>query len=408
MRAATLLRDLVRLDGSVTQLLTLAVEALPRLPSELFSVANRYTYAEGRLTPGELVTRGPQSFEKLASAFQSISQAPPEFLGVEDALTSTTKSDSWNESAAEASRIAECQDFVGTVIQVGQGRFAMAGAGVAERMPTPRYELRRYRAINTLLANNLRLRDALGMSSALELADSVHRIDGSTVEARAPALQTRDMRRALAELVREREKLDAFDELDDSEALVRWSDLASGRYVMLDHVDTDQRRYIVCFRVDVQQQPSPFALSRVELHVVEQMLRGAQNKAIAGQLGVSNPHVTGLAQRALKKLGVQSLADLTRVLSAKRPLVFGELPVGGEALVALGYQESTAELLQHLTPAERHVARALIDGMSHREIALDRGVSARTIASQVASIYRKLAVSGRRELTAKLSLSSRQ
>src|ERR1700712_1415622 len=137
MRAATRLRDLVRLDGSVTQLLTLVVDALPRLPGELFSVANRYTFAHGRLTPGELVTRGSQSFEKLASAFQSITEAPPEFLGIEDALTSTTKSGSWNESAEEASRIAECQDFVGTVIAVGLGRFAMAGAGVGGRMPPP-------------------------------------------------------------------------------------------------------------------------------------------------------------------------------------------------------------------------------------------------------------------------------
>src|SRR4051794_4259455 len=95
------LRDLLRLDGDVTQLLTLTVEALPRWPSELFSVANRYTFAHGRLTPGELVSRGSQDFSKLAAAFDAIGEAPPEFLGVESALTSTTKADSWNESAAE-------------------------------------------------------------------------------------------------------------------------------------------------------------------------------------------------------------------------------------------------------------------------------------------------------------------
>ncbi|MDB4987035.1 MAG: hypothetical protein JWN04_2213 [Myxococcaceae bacterium] len=402
MRSAARLRDLARLDGSVTQLLTLVVAALPRLPGELFSVANRYTLAHGQLTPGELVARGAQSFEKLASAFQAISSAPPEFLGVEDALTSTTKADSWSDSAQDAAQISECADFVGTVIEVGPGRFAMAGSGVAERMPTPRYELRSYRAIHMLLASNLRVRDALGASSALESADSVHRVDGTMLDARQPALQTREAQRSLAALIREREKVDAFDPLDDSEALVRWHELARGQYVMLDHVDTDQRRYVVCFRVDTKRCGSPFALSPMEQHVVEQILLGARNKAIASQLGVSSPHISGIAQRALRKLGAGSFADLTRVLHAKKPLVFGELSIGAEALVALGYRESTAELLQQLTSAERHVARALIEGLSHREIALARGVSARTVASQVASIYRKLSVSGRRELAAKV------
>jgi DNA-binding NarL/FixJ family response regulator len=402
MRAATQLRDLVRLDGSVLQLLTLAVEALPRLPSELFSVANRYMFAQGRLVPGELATRGAQSFEKLASAFSAIMDAPPEFLGVENALTSTTKADSWNESAAEASRIAECQDFVGTVIQVGHGRFAMAGAGVAERMPTPRYELRSYRAINTLLANNLRVRDALGGASPLEQGDGVYELDGSMVEGRETALQSRTVRRTLAELIRRREDIDAFDPLDDAEALVRWNDLARGSYVLLDHVDTDRRRYVVCFRVDVKHS-SPFALSRVEQHVIERILLGARNKAVASELDISSPHVSGIAQRALRKLGVSSLSQLSRVLHSQKPLVLGDVPVGSEVLLALGYEESTAALLDTLTSAERGVARALMDGLSHREIALERGVAARTVASQVASIYKKLSVSGRRELTAKVS-----
>jgi DNA-binding NarL/FixJ family response regulator len=210
------------------------------------------------------------------------------------------------------------------------------------------------------------------------------------------------MRRTLAELIRRREDIDAFDPLDDAEALVRWNELARGSYVLLDHVDTDRRRYVVCFRVDVRQT-SPFALSRIEQHVIERILLGARNKAVASELDISSPHVSGIAQRALRKLGAGSLAELARVLHSRMPLVFGDIPVGGEVLLALGYEESTAATLDALTSAERGVARALMDGLSHREIALERGVSARTIASQAASIYRKLAVSGRRELTAKVS-----
>ena len=136
---------------------------------------------------------------------------------------------------------------------------------------------------------------------------------------------------------------------------------------------------------------------------MERILCGARNKTIASELGVSSTHITGMSQRALAKLGVPSLAELTRVLRARSTLVFSELDLGGESLVALGYHDQTAEALAQLTQAERHVARAVLEGRSEREIALKHGVSARTIASQVANIYRKLGVSGRRELTAKLT-----
>lgn len=386
----------------MTELLTSTVEALPRLPGELFAVANRYTLAQGHLLPGELVMRGGQSLEKLSAAFRAISTAPPAFLGVESSLTSTTQAESWNDTAAEAAKISECADFCGTVIQVGEGRFAMAGAGMAQKTPSPRHEPRIYEALNRLLATNLRVRDALEGGSGLELGDAVCTPDGLLLEARPPGLQTRDVRRALTEIVRQREKQSGFAPLDEAQALTRWSELAGGRYVMLDHVDTDQRRYVVCFRVESPVR-APFSLSASEQSVLEQILLGARNKKIASELGVSSPHVTGLAQRALGKLGARSFAELTRIMRARNSLVFGEFQVGRESLVALGYEEPTADSLSQLTAAERKVALLVIDGLSHRGIALARGVSERTVASQIASIYRKLRVSGRRELTAKVT-----
>lgn len=402
MRGSARLRELVRLDGTVRNLLTRTVEALPRIPGELFSVANRYTFAHGRLTPGELVTRGPQSLDKLAQAFGAIAEAPPEFLGVDSPLTSTTKADSWNDTAADAAQISECADFVGTVVQVGGGRFAMAGSGVSERSPSPRHEPRVFEAINRLLAINLRVRDALEDESALELGDAVYQTDGILTEARDPVVQTREARRLLSAVVKQRESALGFEPLDEATALSRWHAVANGHYVLLDHVDTDQRRYIVCFRVEPRDAPA-FALSRTEQTVLEHILLGARNKTIASMLGVSSPHITGVAQRALQKLGVPSLTELTRVLRARRSLVLSDFELGGESLIALGYSEPTANVLSSLTPAERRVANALIEGSSHRGIALERGVSERTVASQIASIYRKLQVSGRRELTAMLS-----
>ncbi len=51
-----------------------------------------------------------------------------------------------------------------------------------------------------------------------------------------------------------------------------------------------------------------------------------------------------------------------------------------------------------LTPAEHEVASHLLAGMSNAEIARKRRVSPRTVANQVACIYRKLRVRSRAEL----------
>jgi DNA-binding CsgD family transcriptional regulator len=51
-----------------------------------------------------------------------------------------------------------------------------------------------------------------------------------------------------------------------------------------------------------------------------------------------------------------------------------------------------------LTPAESEVAAHVLEGRSNAEIARLRGSSERTVANQVASLYRKLGVRSRLEL----------
>lgn len=53
-----------------------------------------------------------------------------------------------------------------------------------------------------------------------------------------------------------------------------------------------------------------------------------------------------------------------------------------------------------LTPSERQVLTLAIAGMSTRQIARERNVSYRTVANQLASIYRKAGVNSRSELIA--------
>jgi DNA-binding NarL/FixJ family response regulator len=74
------------------------------------------------------------------------------------------------------------------------------------------------------------------------------------------------------------------------------------------------------------------------------------------------------------------------------------LDVGGEQLLVLRLPRTALRRPAQLTPAERRVAELAVAGLSNAQIATDRRRSARTIANQLASIFRKLGVGSRAEL----------
>ena len=66
------------------------------------------------------------------------------------------------------------------------------------------------------------------------------------------------------------------------------------------------------------------------------------------------------------------------------------------------------ELSTALTPSEACVAHLATAGVSNACIARLRRCSVNTVANQLAAVYRKLGVSGRRELGARLASSGRR
>ena len=76
--------------------------------------------------------------------------------------------------------------------------------------------------------------------------------------------------------------------------------------------------------------------------------------------------------------------------------------LGTEDLVVLSWPHSDAALTA-LTEAERAVALLANEGLSNTEIAQVRGVSARTIANQLASVFAKLGIGSRVELARRLA-----
>jgi DNA-binding CsgD family transcriptional regulator len=76
--------------------------------------------------------------------------------------------------------------------------------------------------------------------------------------------------------------------------------------------------------------------------------------------------------------------------------------VGGDEFVVVSEPIVGANVFAALTQAEREVARLVADGCSNRAIAARRGARPQTVANQLAAIFRKLAVSSRSELVARL------
>lgn len=82
------------------------------------------------------------------------------------------------------------------------------------------------------------------------------------------------------------------------------------------------------------------------------------------------------------------------------------LAVGAEELVIISYPVCRDPGVAALTVAEQQVLRLMLAGMSTTGIAAERGRAERTIANQIAAIYRKLGVGSRSELAARFGATS--
>jgi DNA-binding CsgD family transcriptional regulator len=85
-----------------------------------------------------------------------------------------------------------------------------------------------------------------------------------------------------------------------------------------------------------------------------------------------------------------------RGLTAKRMTLLGD------EHIVLSFPLDAPKVPASLTKAEQAVALLVLEGRTDAEIAAARGVSKRTVANQIAAVFRKLEVSSRVELAARL------
>lgn len=91
-------------------------------------------------------------------------------------------------------------------------------------------------------------------------------------------------------------------------ALATWKSMTAARWTLVDHFDTDGRRYLVAC-ANSTTIPEPSSLSDRERQAMSYAALGHSNKLIAYELGVSTSTIGVLLHRAMRKLGVGTRKD---------------------------------------------------------------------------------------------------
>jgi DNA-binding CsgD family transcriptional regulator len=98
---------------------------------------------------------------------------------------------------------------------------------------------------------------------------------------------------------------------DPNQAVEEWKGLIAARWTLLDHFESDGRRYLLARKNDLTL--SGFAaLTPRERCAVGYAALGHGNKLIAYEMGISASTVAVLLSRAARRLGAKSRADLKR------------------------------------------------------------------------------------------------
>lgn len=109
----------------------------------------------------------------------------------------------------------------------------------------------------------------------------------------------------------------------DRDAVAIWRGLVQGRWSLVEHFDSDGKRFIVAHK-NPENVVDPRALGEQERRVVGLAAHGHSNKLIAYHLGVASSTVATHLRSALRKLGLGSRDELVRVLGSS------ELPAPDE------------------------------------------------------------------------------
>ena len=148
-------------------------------------------------------------------------------------------------------------------------------------------------------------------------ADAILSPDGTVRDARERAAQP-GSRAEISDAVRRIERARGRARHEDPEAaLALWRGLVNGEWSLVDHVDTDGRRFVLARR-NLPGVRDPKALEQPERDVLGYAALGHSNKFIGYMLGLAPSTVAGHIDSAQRKLGVSSRLELVTLFASAR------------------------------------------------------------------------------------------
>jgi DNA-binding CsgD family transcriptional regulator len=156
-----------------------------------------------------------------------------------------------------------------------------------------------------------------------------------------------------------------------------------------------------------------------DLQVLERTLRGEDQTAVAIDLQRSASGVSMSLRRTLHAMGFECtgcrlplfLAVVARAATDSHQATratTGLVERNGRMFRWVLLPRPDVELWPTLSRSEAAVARLLVEGKSHAEIAALRGTSRRTVANQLAASFHKLHISGRAQLLRRSVLQAKR
>jgi DNA-binding CsgD family transcriptional regulator len=188
-------------------------------------------------------------------------------------------------------------------------------AGVARRAPRSR-EVHEWSCVAAHVGAAFRIRRQFaarepGPREPMALAAEAVLSPSGRVEHAAPVAQGAPARAALGDAVRAIDRArGTLRRTDPERAVELWRALVAGRWSLLDHFDSDGRRYVLAHRNDARVPEDARGLTLRERQVLAHLALGQSNKVIAYELGLSQSTVAAHLARARKKLHLPSMGAL--------------------------------------------------------------------------------------------------
>jgi len=249
------------------------------------------------------------------------------------------------------------------------------------------------------LAAGVRLRNALRGTTPLDGAEAVVEPAGRLVHAEGPAREAgaqEALRQAAIAMDRARTRA---GRADAERAVAAWRALVEGRWSLLDHFDSDGRRYLVA----QENEPATRTIRTLtprERQVALYAAQGHSNKLIGYELGLSEGTVKAHLARAMGKLGFESRSRLASLLASSTSADRASSTTFGTERIEVR-SGPVPEPPSGLSPAEAAIFDGILGGADTATLAEARGVSRKTIGNQLSGLYRKLGVASSAELLAR-------